>query len=64
LENIRCSQNDEKMIEHFKNYLEVERNVSEHTRIAYLADVNEFFHYLIENNLIKEGNITAVSTEK
>lgn len=53
-----------KMIEHFKNYLEVERNVSEHTRIAYLADVNEFFHYLIENNLIKEGNITAVSTEK
>ena len=34
-------------------YLEVERNVSAHTRIAYIADIQEFTRFLHNNNFIK-----------
>ncbi len=42
------------MIDDFQNYLEVEKNVSEHTKMAYVADVNEFARFLINNNFIKK----------
>lgn len=42
------------IIRDFQVYLEVERNVSEHTKTAYIADVQEFTRFLIGNNLIKE----------
>jgi len=33
--------------------LEVERNVSSHTKIAYIADIQEFVRFLSDNNFIK-----------
>jgi integrase/recombinase XerC len=38
----------------FQNYLDVERNVSAHTRTAYVGDIQEFAGFLIDNNFIKE----------
>jgi len=37
----------------FQSYLEVEKNVSAHTCIAYLADIHEFTSFLLDNNFIK-----------
>ncbi|MGA2780294.1 MAG: tyrosine recombinase XerC [Smithella sp.] len=41
------------IIQDFKIYLEVERNVSAHTRVAYIADIQEFARFLHNNNFIK-----------
>ncbi len=41
------------IIEDFQSYLEVEKNVSAHTCIAYLADIHEFNSFLLDNNFIK-----------
>ena len=41
------------IIQDFQIYLEVERNVSAHTRIAYIADIQEFTRFLHNNNFIK-----------
>ena len=41
------------IIQDFQIYLEVERNVSAHTRVAYIADIQEFAHFLHNNNFIK-----------
>lgn len=35
----------------FKKYLEVERNYSPATVVAYMADLNEFTSFLIEENI-------------
>jgi integrase/recombinase XerC len=41
------------IIQNFQIYLEVERNVSTHTRIAYIADIQEFSRFLQNNSFIK-----------
>ena len=41
------------IIQDFQIYLEVERNVSAHTRVAYIADIQEFTRFLHNNNFIK-----------
>ena len=41
------------IIQNFQIYLEVERNVSAHTRVAYIADIQEFARFLHNNNFIK-----------
>lgn len=41
------------IIQDFQIYLEVERNVSAHTRIAYIADIQDFARFLQNNNIIK-----------
>jgi integrase/recombinase XerC len=41
------------IIQDFQIYLEVERNVSSHTKIAYIADIQEFVRFLSDNNFIK-----------
>ena len=41
------------IIQDFQIYLEVEKNVSAHTRIAYIADIQEFARFLHNNNFIK-----------
>ena len=41
------------IIQDFQIYLEVERNVSAHTRIAYIADIQEFTRFLHNNNFIR-----------
>jgi integrase/recombinase XerC len=38
----------------FQNYLDVERNVSAHTRTAYVGDIQEFAGFLMDNHFIKE----------
>ena len=42
------------IIQDFQIYLEVERNVSEHTKIAYVADVQEFARFLSDKNIKKK----------
>jgi integrase/recombinase XerC len=42
------------LIKDFQIYLEVERNVSYHTQKAYIADVQEFIHFLQGNSFIKK----------
>ena len=42
------------IIQDFQIYLEVERNVSLHTQKAYIADVQEFIHFLQDNSFIKK----------
>ncbi len=42
------------LIQDFQIYLEVERNVSYHTQKAYIADVQEFSHFLQSNSFIKK----------
>ncbi len=37
----------------FQTYLTTERNVSEHTRIAYMGDLEEFAEFLQKNSFIK-----------
>jgi integrase/recombinase XerC len=41
------------IIQDFQIYLEVEKNVSAHTRVAYIADIQEFARFLNNNNFIK-----------
>jgi integrase/recombinase XerC len=41
------------IIQDFQIYLEVERNVSAHTRVAYIADIQKFARFLHNNNFIK-----------
>jgi integrase/recombinase XerC len=41
------------IIQDFQIYLEVERNVTAHTRVAYIADIQEFVRFLHNNNFIK-----------
>src|SRR4030042_2759838 len=43
-------------IQKFQIYLEVERNVSSHTQKAYIADVQEFSHFLQNNSFIKKND--------
>ncbi len=47
------------LIRDFQTYLEVERNVSAHTKNAYLADVKEFVHFLQKSGLIKNADEAA-----
>ncbi|HPD57395.1 MAG TPA: tyrosine recombinase XerC [Smithellaceae bacterium] len=49
----------ENLIRDFQTYLEVERNVSAHTKNAYLADLQEFVHFLQKSGLIKNANEAA-----
>jgi integrase/recombinase XerC len=44
------------IIQDFQIYLEVEKNVSAHTRVAYIADIQEFARFLHNNNFIKSQN--------
>jgi integrase/recombinase XerC len=44
----------ENLIQDFQVYLEVERNVSVHTRKAYIADIQEFTRFLHSNSFIKK----------
>jgi integrase/recombinase XerC len=46
----------------FQMYLEVERNVSAHTRIAYIGDILEFAGFLTDNKYIKNSD-EIVETE-
>lgn len=50
--NIKCNIMGN-IIQDFQIYLEVERNVSAHTRIAYIADIQDFARFLHDNNFIK-----------
>ena len=43
-------------IRDFQTYLSTERNVSEHTRTAYIGDVEEFIEFLQNNNFIKNSD--------
>ena len=52
------------IIQAFQIYLEVERNVSEHTRTAYIADIKEFATFLQDNHFIKkQDEICDVGTD-
>ena len=52
------------IIQDFQIYLEVEKNVSVHTRIAYIADIQEFARFLQDNNFIKnQDEIINAETE-
>jgi integrase/recombinase XerC len=42
------------LIQDFQTYLEVERNVSSHTQKAYIADLQEFIHFLQNNSFVKK----------
>ena len=47
------------LIRDFQTYLEVERNVSSHTKNAYLADVQDFAQFLQKSGLIKNADELA-----
>ena len=48
----------------FRTFLDVQRNVSEHTRMAYLRDVKEFGEFLTSReNLSAHKKILDVQTE-
>lgn len=49
------------VVEAFQNYLEVQRNVSKHTRTAYVADVKDYILYLTDNCFIKTIDDVAFS---
>jgi integrase/recombinase XerC len=52
------------IIQDFQIYLKVERNVSAHTRAAYMSDIQEFARFLHNNNIIKiRDEITNVEPE-
>jgi len=52
------------LIRDFQTYLQVERNVSGHTRNAYMADLEEFIEFLQRNNLINnQDGIAGIETE-
>lgn len=53
------------LIRDFQTYLTTERNVSEHTKVAYIADVEEFAEFLRENDLPPdEKKILAIEADK
>lgn len=53
------------IIQVFQNYLEVERNVSIHTKAAYIADVRDFALFLTKNGDVKEEDeIIGAETEQ
>ena len=49
------------LIRDFQTYLTIERNVSEHTRVAYIGDLEEFAEFLQKNSFIKnrEGIVSV-----
>ncbi len=48
----------------FQTYLTAERNVSEHTRVAYMGDLEEFVGFLQKSNFIRtRDEIACVETE-
>lgn len=49
----------EREIENFGNYMEIERGLSPHTRINYLADVRQFKLFLDTNNISIKKNDTS-----
>lgn len=52
------------LIRNFQTYLTTERNVSEHTRTAYIGDLEDFAEFLQQNNFIKNGGeIVNIETE-
>lgn len=52
------------LIADFQTYLTAERNVSEHTRTAYISDLEEFVEFLQTNNFIKNRDgLATVGTE-
>ena len=52
------------LIRDFQTYLTAERNVSEHTRVAYTSDLEEFAEFLQKNNFISNRDeIAGVETE-
>jgi integrase/recombinase XerC len=52
------------LIGDFQTYLTTERNVSEHTRVAYIGDLEEFAEFLQKNNFTKDcGGIIDIGTE-
>lgn len=52
------------LIRDFQTYLTAERNVSENTRKAYIADLEEFDEFLQRSNFIKNRDgITGIETE-
>ena len=52
------------LIGDFQIYLTAERNVSDHTRVAYIGDLEEFAEFLQKNNFIKNRDgIANVETE-
>jgi integrase/recombinase XerC len=52
------------LVRDFQTYLTVERNVSEHTRKAYIADIEEFAEFLQKNDFIlNPDGISQVETE-
>jgi integrase/recombinase XerC len=54
----------EDLIADFRTFLEVQRNVSEHTRRAYLTDINEFGAFLIsQENISAHKKISTAQTE-
>jgi integrase/recombinase XerC len=42
------------LLQDFQTYLQVERNVSDHTKVAYISDVEEFAGFLQKNEFIKD----------
>ncbi len=52
------------IIQDFQIYLKVERNVSTHTRAAYISDIQEFARFLHDNHFIKsQDEIIKVEPE-
>ena len=52
------------LIADFQTYLQVERNVSGHTRKAYMGDLEEFVEFLQGNNFIKnQDGVAGIETE-
>jgi len=47
----------ENLIADFQIYLEVQRNVSEHTLKAYIADVKEFNSFLRGSDIKKKSDV-------
>lgn len=53
-----------KLLHDFQTYLKVERNVSEHTEKAYIADIEEFALFLQKNDFIKNHDeLSSVKVE-
>ena len=47
------------MIRDFQTYLDVEKNVSEHTKTAYIADIQEFAQFLVEHQFVRQPDEIA-----
>lgn len=52
------------IVDDFRTYLDVEKNVSAHTKTAYISDLKEYIQFLNENNIIKDqSDIIHADTE-